>query len=572
MNKPIKINPNILYILILLFVTIFHCTFISQKEGYHVDEILSYDLANSEYSPWVGPNQVEGRLAVFMREVIQGDTVIETLKNCFNVAQDVIINKRESIPFKFTITTYADPIWIDNAHFEGYLTTGQDDQFNLLSVYYNATNDVHPPLHYILLHIASSLFPETMSTWIGCSINLLFLLGTCICIIKGGYLLEEHSLLTKGNGKLWASITVLLYGCSAGAIATTLLIRMYGAITFFSVATLYLHTKKWLNGTFHKNNKLLITVTVLGFLSQYFFLFYCITLALVVCIMLITSKRFREAFIYIRSMVIAAIIGVCLYPFSISDVFSTGRGMDAINSFLAIETLFKTKLANFSNILLDRCFGNRWLGIILLLSTLLFAIYKIIKHKKATPVFWLLTLPALGLFALVAIMSPFYADRYIMIIFPIVMMCVSLFVVSATHNLGNYKLYIYIAFVCILSSCSILNYDGEYLFKGYKQQLEIAEEYSNLPCICVYVGHRFYANLPEFTKYDKSMLLATYEFLDGKNKSDIEILDRFVVIAKDDFTEKDVVAALEVYGFQIEQVLLENKSTSDDIYLCVKKQ
>ena len=50
------------------------CVGISLKEGYHMDELLSFELANARYNPWIVPTQPEGRLAKFVREEIQGDS------------------------------------------------------------------------------------------------------------------------------------------------------------------------------------------------------------------------------------------------------------------------------------------------------------------------------------------------------------------------------------------------------------------------------------------------------------------------------------------------------------------
>ena len=43
---------------------------------------------------------------------------------------------------------------------------------------------------------------------------------------------------------------------------------------FTGKQTFYIHVKKWLKKEFDRKNLLLILVTVLGFLTQYFFLFF----------------------------------------------------------------------------------------------------------------------------------------------------------------------------------------------------------------------------------------------------------------------------------------------------------
>lgn len=54
----------------------------SQPEGsYHMDELLSFELANARYNPWIVPTQPEGRLAKFVNEEIEGDSAGEVLEN-----------------------------------------------------------------------------------------------------------------------------------------------------------------------------------------------------------------------------------------------------------------------------------------------------------------------------------------------------------------------------------------------------------------------------------------------------------------------------------------------------------
>ena len=76
------------------------------------------------------------------------------------------------------------------------------------------------------------------------------------------------------------------------------------------VALLSVHVEKWKDHGFDRKNKGLIAVTVLGFLTQYFFLFYCILLAAVTAAGLLCGKRTRELWIYVRSMILAAVIGL----------------------------------------------------------------------------------------------------------------------------------------------------------------------------------------------------------------------------------------------------------------------
>ena len=71
--------------LTLLLVLVVLCCFAAKKEGYHMDELLSFELANAQYNPWIVPTQPVGRLAKFMKEEIQGDSIGETFHNLVDV-------------------------------------------------------------------------------------------------------------------------------------------------------------------------------------------------------------------------------------------------------------------------------------------------------------------------------------------------------------------------------------------------------------------------------------------------------------------------------------------------------
>ena len=77
-NRWKKILPELLAVILCLGIM---CVGVSFKEGYHMDELLSFELANARYNPWIVPTQPEGRLAKFVREEIQGDSFPETVSN-----------------------------------------------------------------------------------------------------------------------------------------------------------------------------------------------------------------------------------------------------------------------------------------------------------------------------------------------------------------------------------------------------------------------------------------------------------------------------------------------------------
>lgn len=591
-------------IIVLLLVLTVQCCFAFQKEGYHMDEMLSFQLANAEYNPWIVPTQPVGRLAKFMHEEIDGENLAQTLGNIKDTIVDVLQNRSSSKLLSYRADVYEEPVWISGEQFQEYITTGEGDRFNYLSVYFNVKDDNHPPVHFMLLHTVSSLFPGCIQPMMGCVINILAVLGCGILFMKLGMLLDKEDVTKEGMGLFAGTAAALLYGCSHAGIATMLLIRMYGVLIFFCLALFYLHVRKWLEGSFDRKNLWLILVTMLGFLTQYFFLFYCLILAAAAAVCLFVYKRRKELLVYIRSMVIAAVIGVGIYPFAVSDVFSSSRGVEALEKLDSGLSAFWGSMVAFGEILLERCFGNVWLGLMLVLLCLGMGVWLFCKKRAYRPLTVFFYVPAAGYFLLAAKLSPMYVDRYQMAAFPFV---IAWFVVlvcmlakrleekvlqrrdsvgaseeklqcrdSAGRNcrlfFGKGKFGRLLASVVLLVFCGfhVLTYDGSYLYKGYEVQLEIAGEYSDLPCIGLYEGYWFYDNTAEFAVYDRTLLVTPEELLGRKDASDIEALEEVIFLVESLVDEDTFMEILDQYGFRIEEVLLEDGACGDSIYLCVR--
>lgn len=559
---------------------------IAGKEGYHMDELLSFELANARFTPWIVPTQPEGRLEKFVKNEIDADSFGETVGNLAETVQDVLTNRGNSTMLSYVADVYEEPVWIEDEAFEDYITVDGKDAFNYLSVYFNVKDDNHPPLHFMLVHTMSSLFQGEIAPIMGCAINVAAVLGVMILLRKLGELLWED----RQKGARAGLLAALLYGLSAGAMATTLLIRMYALVTFFCVTVCFLHVKKWKTDGFTQGNKKLILVTVLGFVTQYFFLFYCLILALVTAICLFAKKKYKQLLCYIRSMVIAAVIGVGIFPFAISDVFSSGRGVQALDNLSEGFSGYGQRLMAFGEIVSGRTFG------VLLWPLLVIAVVsaaaEYVAHRKESATHrkestdvslsLMMILPVAGYFFLAARMSPYQVDRYIMPIFPFVVFLVvwglgkgvlllcDKFEVSAKVRTGILA----VGSICLIlwQFAGICRYDGSYQYEGYAVQEQMAEAYSETPCICVYAGVGYYENLVEFTSYDKTLLVKTEELAGRKDKDSVTELSEVVVLVKYGADFEEVRGIMEEnYGFLLDQFLIRESVHGDTIALFVRQ-
>ena len=577
-----KILPELLAVILCLGVL---CVGVSFKEGYHMDELLSFELADARYNPWIVPTQPEGRLAKFVREEIQGDSFGETLMNLKSTVTDVLKNRGSSKLLSYKADVYEEPAWITSGQFRDYVTVDGSDAFDYLSVYFNVKDDNHPPVHFMLLHTMSSLFPGTLSPWLGCTINLICVGVTLWLLLRLGRQLSEI-LGMEEQGRLLGILAVLLYGLSTGALASVLLIRMYCLLSCLCVALLSMHVEKWKEHGFDRSNKGLIAITVLGFLTQYFFLFYCILLAAVTAAGLLCSKRMRELWIYIRSMTLAAVIGLALFPFAIADVFSSGRGVEALDNLASGFAGYGARLLAFARILADRTVGDLLLGAGCVTAVVLAVVLWYRRHKgqelsmsrEVRGILCMLIIPVVGYYLLASRMSPYLVDRYVMPMFPMIALLFALLLCCLGKRLakdsgwkGRLVGIGLMALIIVVQGLRLASYDGEYLYRGYGQQEQLAEEYASLPCICVYAGVGYYENLPEFMNYDRTLLVTAEELAERKDVDSLRMLDRVVVLIKPGVEEETVSSVLrERYGMEPEETLFSEGVHGDNIYLYVR--
>lgn len=577
-----KILPELLAVILCLGVL---CVGVSFKEGYHMDELLSFELADARYNPWIVPTQPEGRLAKFVREEIQGDSFGETLMNLKSTVTDVLKNRGSSKLLSYKADVYEEPAWITSGQFRDYVTVDGSDAFDYLSVYFNVKDDNHPPVHFMLLHTMSSLFPGTLSPWLGCTINLICVGITLWLLLRLGRQLSEIFGMEE-QGRLLGILAVLLYGLSTGALASVLLIRMYCLLSCLCVALLSMHVEKWKEHGFDRSNKGLIAITVLGFLTQYFFLFYCILLAAVTAAGLLCSKRMRELWIYIRSMTLAAVIGLAVFPFAIADVFSSGRGVEALDNLASGFAGYGARLLAFARILADRTVGDLLLGAGCVTAVVLAVVLWYRRHKgqelsmsrEVRGILCMLIIPVVGYYLLASRMSPYLVDRYVMPMFPMIALlfalllcCLGKRLAKASGWKGRLVGIGLMALIIVVQGLRLASYDGEYLYRGYGQQEQLAEEYASLPCICVYAGVGYYENLPEFMHYDRTLLVTAEELAERKDVDSLRMLDRVVVLIKPGVEEETVSSVLrERYGMEPEETLFSEGVHGDNIYLYVR--
>ena len=526
----------------MIALTIVMFFYIDKKEGFHEDEIFSYTASNGSYSnillSYAKSDNVD--------TIIKDSSIIKTLKNLIYYK---LINPDEYERIYSEVEAEREnSIWRTS---EEATETMQIDSiseiFDYFTVYWNTARDVHPPLFYFLVHLVSCFFYNNFSKYIIFIINLAFFIATCVVLRK----------IMKKIGKENLAIPLLiLYGFSIGAISTVMFQRMYMMLTFFTVLFLYINLLIYYND-FKLDRKLKIALcvcTILGFLTQYYFCFYVVFLAIVMLILMFVKKQKNEAKSYIWQLIKSAIIGVILFVPSIYHIFFSYRGAGGDgNDYTFLEMLIAFIKSMFDAFSLSTIVGSI-IGIILIIIL----IVRCIKSKEERKFYLLLFVPVILNLIVICVLSPYKSLRYIMNILPIIAIIIICLLDSLIKN-KNASVIILTILAIGLSSFGLATNNVKYLYKGYNEYLEIAEENSDcrFVLICPTVFNHI-QDIPEMKIYKESIIINPDSLDELKDSEELQEDDEFILSIKNWIgnTEEILNEVLENTGYTNYELLL----------------
>lgn len=493
--KKIRDNINlILYFSISCALIIIMFWAISQKQGFHEDEIFSYGASNSSLANTL---VTHGKRDV-MEIIMQGDNVFGTIKNVLYykiLSPDSYGKEVDKI-----MATRPVAIWRTNADAKEYL---QIDNFkeaiNFASVWWNTAKDVHPPLFYFAVHIVSILFFGQFSKYIIFSVNLIFYILTLMMLRKIFVILDKRDL---------SILNLILYGASVGAIATVIFQRMYMMLTFFTIWLLYINLKIFLNNfEIDKKDKIeLGFCIILGFLTQYYFCFYAIFLFLAMMIIMLRRNEKRKIINLLKYYAIFAIIAIMLFVPCLNHLFFSYRGINSLNS----KYTYLNKIKEFAKQIFSAYSINKYIGVLICIFFASIVFTKTIK-KKNIDLYYILILPIIIYFFIVAKVSPYRSLRYMMNILPIISIII---VLLMDELIQNKKVLLSCLSVCFigLTTYGLLTNPIQYLYKGSDEYLKIAEKYKNDRFLLICTNEfNHIKDMQEFCIYKESMIVPPEE-------------------------------------------------------------
>ena len=438
-------------IVLSLGVSVFY---MSLKAGYHEDELLTYNLANSS------------------KQLALGD-------------------------------------WSTPQDMNEYLAVTPEHRFDYQQVVDNQIIDAsHPPFYYAIVHTVCSFFPGVFSKWLAFVINLVMMTGSLIMLYKIGKRVTDTN--------LYALIAVGGYALSISCITSTIYLRMYSSLMFFVLAfihiTLWFYDKK--NTVGWKHCLVMLPVVTLGILTQYYFILMAGLAGLVFLIFKIREKCFKDLFWYIGTAVVGAGLALAIYPHIIENVLGGNRGLGSLDlniDLITIVTYVFYKLATYVRILAKEFFLDQiWLLVLCTVVALGFGIFfRFVKKKKLPQKAWFIIVPGVVYFALIALVSPFNSDRYVMASLPLIsMMFTFAYIRIVNFTIKKPRFHILMP-VCMLL-VSILGFVTVRPYYIYgKTNLNTPQTKD-----CVFVGTamlEWNKCIDKFMRYDNTMIVQTTE-------------------------------------------------------------
>lgn len=553
-RKSARDREKIVFYIVLVILSFIMLYYTSLKEGFHADEIFSYGSSNCKYENVFHPYGRDDAVHVFLKENIFVGNVFENIGKYIRNPKDVIEKVEE-------IEKEHKPIWRTREEAKEYMTVSLTNRFNYLSVFYNQARDVHPPLFYFLVNSVASLLANTFSKYIIFAVSLPFFIGTCIGIRK---------IMILFHKKEFGVLAVILYGLSMGAISTMLFQRMYMMLTFFVIWDIVEHLK-WIKSGYGEDKKILhkiMAITILGFLTQYYFCIFAFGIAMVIIIDLIRKKQIDSVKRYIGTLLKAALIGIVLFPPAIYHIFFSYRGVGNIQAV----TNYWESLYEYMQLLANSYSIALW---VIVASVVVFIMYSIKNRKQIKNInkVAILIVPSILYFLIIPKIAPYIEIRYIMCLLPLLAIGILLMVTSMLKSQKK-KIVIGVMVVIIISSMGLVFGIPEYLYLGYNEYLTIAKEYNEDDF--VFIGYTVYnhiQSMPEFMEYKRSLILNEEELEVLKENRELKEDKQFIVsINKWLEPEEKIKQVLEYTNSDEYEILYQGAKGVDNIIYKVSKR
>lgn len=390
-------QENWILILTMILLAVFSFLIFQEKNGFHIDEVYSYGLSNSDHEPF--PWQVDE--------------------------------------------------WLEGDYYKDYLTPTEETRFNYDSVIYNQVQDVHPPFYYLIFHTVSSFFPGVFTKYTGLVINLIIHLVLFFIVCRLIYYFTKNFIVSLSGSLFWY--------LSLAALNAMTFIRMYSLFTLL-VAGLYYFTFKYLE---EKKNKYLLPLGICYFLggwTHYYFYIFAFFFTLTVCLFFLLKREWTKTLLFGGTAGLSVILALLSFPAVFEHIQHSNRGQEVLEG---IEQNLTQVSGQYFTFIHEELFTNIPVVILLLVFFLMAGSVLIHNRSKnmAWAQWGLLILPVISYVIVVQNVSGLQSPRYIYPIYPLLVIfmysllyaglsswmtrkgCLSLFILAGTLLLIPFRLY-----------------------------------------------------------------------------------------------------------------------------------
>ncbi len=562
MEKILK--KDYIYIALISVITIVMIFFITQKEGYHEDEMFSYGSSSYVYdNVYRSYGKMDATNSLVFNKILRGN-VVDVIKNIKYYCLD---HKDERIAYCKDFNKNKRPIWRTSEEAKDYMTVTGKEILNYPLVYYNQARDVHPPLFYFAVNTVSTFFLGNFSKAIIGIINVSFMIATLFVIKKILESLDKKHLIIP---------VLIFYGFSIGAISTVVFQRMYAMLTFFILEYILININISKNN-FDIDKKTWIklgAITILGFLTQYYFCIVAVIVAIYMFIRIYLKKDKKKTMKYILNYVKIAIIGVLIYPPAINHIFFSYRGIGKAN----MQKSFIEKIVEyFSKV------GYSYSVPIVVLLTIVVVFLaidiikkvknqeKIINNENIMP-FVLAVIFVLYMAVVIQVSPEYNTLRYIMAVLPILAIVMFILIDACFEN-KKISTSILIVLASVVSIYGLIVSEPDCLFKGYNRYLKIAEE--NKHTKFVYIGSTLFnhiQSMPEFAIYDESLIIDSREIKYVIEDEELKKAEEFILSIKKYKGDKEILKEIiDNTEFKNYELLLDDEGEPGCIIYKMKR-
>lgn len=276
-----------------------------------------------------------------------------------------------------------DRQWQDRQTILDEFTVKKGEGFNYGLVKLVQSWDVHPPFYYFIFHTACSLVPGVFTKWTGIITNLL---AFALSFVFLALIMDRLKVPAPVE-----ILTLVFYGLNPQTVSANIFVRMYAWLGALVLACAFFHIRLIqeydgnstdLKKYFLKLLLPIMAVSYIGFLIQYFYIFFFVFIGIATAwIIAFVKKDIKNAAIYVAGCAVSLMLSVITYPACLGHLFGGYRGSGASGSFFDLENT-GMRLAFFTGLLNNFVFAG---GLVIILIVILVGTMLKLAGKKKNP-------------------------------------------------------------------------------------------------------------------------------------------------------------------------------------------